>query len=230
MRLIKLVFFATLAVSSLTSTRLDASDRNNHASDLQVPRAPEQGGPRRWLLASTEPQPVFDAPSVEAEVLDHLSKGTVLSNLGCQAAGTRVWCSVQTLDRPLLGYVDAKSLTPSKDTSGVVTTGVNDSPGRAKKGDFNAKAEIPCAQIEGQDLGICLASAAQSGGGDATIVITFSNGFKRTLFFVNGRFTRANATMSGVGTDTDWYVENGTFVIRVDDQRFKLPVDLTLGN
>jgi hypothetical protein len=35
--------------------------------------------------------------------------------------------------------------------------------------------------------------------------------------------------MSGVGTDTDWSMAAGVFIIRVDDQRFELPEALVFG-
>ena len=63
---------------------------------------------------------------------------------------------------------------------------------------------------------------ARSKGGDATVVVTFANGFKRTLYFAHGMFIRADTTMSGVGYDTDWQVEGNMHIIRVDDQRYEL--------
>ena len=71
---------------------------------------------------------------------------------------------------------------------------------------------------------------ARGGGGDATVVATFSNGFARSLYFRNGDFLRANATMSGVGTDTEWTLKAGVYLIRVDDQRFELPEDFLFGS
>ena len=74
---------------------------------------------------------------------------------------------------------------------------------------------------------MCAAEATQSEDGAVeSVAITFPNGFRRTLFFSEGRFTRASATMSGVGTDTDWRVEAGRHLIRVEDQRFEVPGEL----
>ncbi len=94
---------------------------------------------------------------------------------------------------------------------------------RAKKRDFDASLTIPCAQVQGQSLGECVAKIARNASGDATVVVKFSNGFSRSLYFMEGTFLRANATMSGVGTDIEWRLESGVYLIRVDDQRFELP-------
>ena len=39
-------------------------------------------------------------------------------------------------------------------------------------------------------------------------------------------FISADPTMSGVRTDTEWSVQDGIHVIRVDDQRYMLPNNL----
>ena len=108
--------------------------------------------------------------------------------------------------------------------------GTDDSKRRAGKGDFDTKGEIPCAQERGQPMGRCRAAVARSGGGDATVVVTFPNGFARRLYFVHGEFVRASATMSGVGTDADWRLENELHFVRVDDQRYELPDAMVFGN
>lgn len=101
---------------------------------------------------------------------------------------------------------------------------------RAKQGDFDAADSVRCAQIRGQEMGTCSAEVARGGEGEATVLVTFANGFSRMLHFEEGAFTRANATMSGVGTDTDWRNEDDLLVIRVDDQRYELPVSLVFGH
>ena len=58
---------------------------------------------------------------------------------------------------------------------------------------------------------------------------TFGNGFSRLLFFAHGEFIRGDSTMSGVGTDTDWRVENGLHIIRVDDQSYLVPIGFVVG-
>ena len=100
---------------------------------------------------------------------------------------------------------------------------------RAKSGDFEAAGEVRCAQEVGQSLGPCGAKVARASG-SAAVVVTFPNGFERTLTFSDGEFLRGNATMSGVGTDTDWRLDGGLFYVRVDDQRFELPEALVFGD
>ena len=87
---------------------------------------------------------------------------------------------------------------------------------------------VRCAQEPGDALVACEASIARDGG-KAAVTITFPSGFSRTLLFENGAFQRGNATMSGVGTDTDWRGEGATHWVRVDDQRFEVPTALLRG-
>ena len=108
-------------------------------------------------------------------------------------------------------------------------TGLQDSKARAKDGDFDARGTVPCAQIRGQELGECSAGVARGPDGEATVVVTFSNGFSRQLYFAGDAFVRANATMSGVGTDISERREAGVRYLRVDDQRFELPDGLIFG-
>ena len=99
---------------------------------------------------------------------------------------------------------------------------------RARAKDFDASAPIRCAQEVGQVMGECEAFAARAGTAVA-VVARFGNGFARTLSFQDGAFMRGSATMSGVGTDTDWHRVDGVYHVRVDDQRFEIPEALVLG-
>ncbi len=101
---------------------------------------------------------------------------------------------------------------------------------RTKAGTFDTKGEIACAQEVGEALGTCSVAVARSGDAAAAVVVVFPNGFKRTLMFGDGVFVRGDATMSGVGTDTDWHLSGGLYQIRVDDQRFELPETLVFGD
>lgn len=100
---------------------------------------------------------------------------------------------------------------------------------RAKSGSFDVVGEVACAQEVGQPMGSCTAQVARVGSSAAAVVVTFANGFARTLLFDDGVFARGNPTMSGVGTDTDWRVSEGTHFVRVDDQRYELPDALVFG-
>ena len=100
---------------------------------------------------------------------------------------------------------------------------------RAQKNDFDAQAQISCSQERGEPIGECTANIARGADGDATVVVSFPNGFKRALYFLHGKFISANATMSGSGSDTDWEKVNGLHIIRVDDQRYELRDDFIFG-
>lgn len=84
-------------------------------------------------------------------------------------------------------------------------------------------ASIACAQEQGESLGQCTYRVTQDASGKTTVTVAFTNGFRRMLFFADGKFLKGNATMSGVGTDTDWKLKDGLHRIRVDDQRFEIP-------
>lgn len=99
---------------------------------------------------------------------------------------------------------------------------------RAKAGDYDAASVVRCAQEVGEALDPCEASVARDAA-STVLVVTFPNGFKRMLMFEEGSFLRGDTTMSGVGTDTDWMLEDDVYHIRVDDQRFLIPVPLVTG-
>lgn len=100
---------------------------------------------------------------------------------------------------------------------------------RARAGQFDTTGEIRCAQVAGQTLVPCDAAVARADG-SAVVVVTFPNGFARTLTFSGREFLRGNPTMSGVGTDTDWHRSDGMYHVRVDDQRFEIPEALVFGD
>ncbi|MCK0166492.1 hypothetical protein MWU52_02895 [Jannaschia sp. S6380] len=104
-----------------------------------------------------------------------------------------------------------------------------DSFRRARRGDFDIHARIPCAQEAGEAMMECDVAVARGSDGSATARVTFPNGFARFLQFARSEFLRADATMSGNGTDTDWKVVDGMHLIRVDDQRYALPEALIRG-
>ena len=184
--------------------------------------------PRRLQVANG-PAAFYTAPATDSEMTLTLPQATVLTNLGCETIGSLVWCKVAQLHGAGEGYVEGKNLQPARGPDGLIPTGGDDSKARARAEDFDDTDEVPCAQERGQELGTCRADVARSGGGDATVVVTFTNGFARQLYFTHGAFMRGSATMSGVGTDTDWDLTRGVYSIRVDDQRFEIPERFILG-
>lgn len=114
-------------------------------------------------------------------------------------------------------------------SAGVAVADIKSATSRAKAGEFDAVAEISCAQEVGEALGPCEAAVARDDA-STVVVVTFPNGFARLLMFEGGDFLRGNTTMSGVGTDTDWSLSDGLYRVRVDDQQFELPAIVVTGS
>lgn len=197
--------------------------------DDRLYQTPAKGGVRRWQIAPGRDTPVHDARTANAGVVRLLPPGTIVANAGCQADDDQRWCKVRLLASRTTGFVQAEFLEPARGPDGIVPLGPDDSEHRARKRRFDVTGNIHCAQERGQTMGPCRVGIARGVGGDATAVATFPNGFARRLRFVHGRFISANATMSGSGTDTDWRVENGRHLIRVDDQRYDILDALLFG-
>lgn len=219
---------ALSALACLSATVLAAPMNAQEALLPQPWPSPEEGGPRRLEVTGAATLLFLD-PSDASESVTRLDPNSVVSNLGCDEGVGQVWCHVAAGAGRPTGFVKASEVIPAVGPDGVVPMGVDDSRRRAGQGDYDATGRIACAQNEGESLGRCTASIARSGGGDATIVATFGNNFSRELYFTHGAFTRANATMSGVGRDTDWEVQDGIYRIRVDDQRFEIDAAFVLG-
>lgn len=189
--------------------------------------APEDGGLRRW--AAAEPFDLFAEPSGSAARVAPAAPGAVFDNLGCREVAGAFWCRLQARDGGAKGFARARSLVPVQGPDGIIAVGPDDSKSRARRRDFDATGAVACAQEVGESLGQCRASVARSGGGDATVVVTFANGFARQLYFGHGAFVSASATMSGAGRDTEWTLDGDLYVIRVDDQQYRISRDFILG-
>lgn len=196
--------------------------------DAALYHAPKDGGVRRWRVVSGGDLRL--SPSSTAAVVATHQPGAVLSNMGCRAEGRQVWCNVRPFRGGPRGFMLADQLEPAAGPDGSISMGADDSRHRAGRKDFDASGNVSCAPERGQSLRACSAAVARGDGGDATVVITFPNGFARKLYFVHGEFVSASATMSGVGRDTDWDLKDGVHRIRVDDQRFELPDALVFGD
>ena len=184
---------------------------------------PAEGGPRRWELSIPGGHKMYASPTFSSPVIRTLSDGAILTNFGCVDAENLLWCNVKPLRQRTRGFVPAEHLRPARGPDVVVPMGVDNSPERARQGQFDLQGQIACAQEQGQSMSQCKFGVARSSGGDASVVVMFANGFRRTLYFSHGTFIRADTTMSGTGFDTDWRKDGALHVIRVDDQRFELP-------
>ena len=94
----------------------------------------------------------------------------------------------------------------------------------------NSPETIACSQDTDTPLDQCRYQVKRDENGKTTVTVVFANSFKRKLYFEDGKFLKANVTMSGVGTDTDWSIRDGTHVIRVERQRYEVPSALVGGN
>ncbi|MEM9782518.1 MAG: hypothetical protein AAF899_08590 [Pseudomonadota bacterium] len=195
----------------------------------EIPAAPAQGGPRRWEVTAADGVAMRAARSRDARLVARLDRGAILANLGCARAASTVWCSVRPLQGRVPGFVEAAALRAARAPDGTVPIGADDSLDRARRGDFDARGTMRCAQERGEAMGECSLGVARGTGGDATVAVTFGTGFTRLLFFRHGAFTRADTTMSGNGFDTDWRRDGALHLIRVDDQRFELPDAIIFG-
>ncbi|WP_434052053.1 MAG: hypothetical protein RDA78_22740 [Roseibium sp.] len=215
-------FVAVLPVPGNTALAQDTAKLGNF-------KPPREGGVRRWEVAGSGAQ-VFREPAKGADLVTTLDAGAVLQNRGCSESAGVVWCEVRSLRGDVRGNIVASQLRPVKGPDGIVATGLDDSRRRADRRNFDADDVIPCAQEQGQALGKCEAAVARGVGGDATVVVTFQNGFARKLYFLHGEFVKASATMSGVGTDMEWRFDKAIHHVRVDDQRFELPDRFVFGD
>lgn len=220
---------ATALVIALSAWAQDRTTESGGAATGETAAAAEEGGPRRWQVTARDGLPMHIGPAVDARVIETHAEGAILSNLGCERAGGRAWCTVKPLRGRTRGYVAAEHLRPARGPDGTVPMGADDSALRARQGNFDASGTVPCAQLRGQPMGQCTFGVARGSGGDATVVVTFSNGFRRMLFFAHGEFISGDTTMSGNGFDTDWRTEGELHMIRVDDQRYELPHAVIFG-
>lgn len=213
---------AQLAAVILTAG-ITSAQHTEFASDETAFAAPRDGGVRRWQVTEGSDLGLVRAPGGDDVKNGLLGAGAIVTNLGCAKTGGNMWCEVRSLHGGPKGFASADRLTPVAGPDGIIARGSNDTARRAKRKKFDATAEILCAQEKGESLAPCPFGVARSDGGDATAAVTFNTGFVRFLFFMHGEFISASATMSGAGRDTDWDLQDGVHVIRVDDQQFEIP-------
>jgi hypothetical protein len=192
--------------------------------------APEEGGPRLWeVKGASDAVELRETPSTNGRSLVRYARGTLVSNLGCRRAESRVWCDVQELGGGPRGFVAFDDLTPALSPDGAIATGPDDSALRAGRGEFDATGSLACAQHRGQPMRECAFGVARAGGGWATVVVTLAGGRKRSLYFANGR---------PIGTDTGEADPTGEFrasregdlnFIRVGDERYEIPDAVAMG-
>jgi len=193
----------------------------------RVPAAPEDGGPRNWVVVGA-----FDGldlrvePSETAGITGSLADQTILDNLGCRAADGRAWCDVQQLGGGPRGFVPAEYLEPAVSPDGSVATGPDDSAERAGRGEFDAWGSVPCAQAAGQPMGQCEIAVARAGGGYATVVVDWPDGSTRAIFFRMGRPIGSDAPGEAEFRATR---DADLNFVDIGDERYEIPDAVVLG-
>jgi hypothetical protein len=200
------------------------------AADIDIPSAPEDGGPRDWEVTGVSRALNLRAgPSVTAEVIAAFPLGAILDNLGCISAEGRIWCDVQQLGGGPRGYVAYEFLKPAVSPDGSVSTGPDDSALRAGQGDFDATGHIPCAQYLGQPMMQCEFGVARAGGGYATVVVEMPDGSKRAIYFRMGMPIGADTSEADGCPEFSATREGDLHLIRIGNERYEIPEAVVLG-
>ena len=229
---------ASISAMLLIATSLPARDEGRMSdpetalasSVAEIPAPPEEGGPLNWqVFGVSTTLNLREKPSVTAPVISGYAPGTILDNLGCEAAGGRVWCDVQQLGGGPRGYVAAEFLKPAISPNGAAVTGPDDSALRAGQGQFDAKGSIPCAQAAGQPVTDCEFGVARSGGGYATVVVTRPDGRKRAISFRMGIPVGADTSQADGYGEFRADKEADLHLIRIGDERYEIPDAVILG-
>ncbi|WP_251977547.1 SH3 domain-containing protein [Salinicola avicenniae] len=199
------------------------------ADSVEVPAAPEDGGPRNWQVVNVSGGLNLRAePSASAGIVARLEAGTLLDNLGCRGAEARAWCDVQPLGGGPRGYVAADFLTPAISPDGSAATGPDDSALRAGQGDYDATGSVPCAMAADQSISRCAFGVARSGGGYATVVIDKPDGLSRVVYFRLGRAIGAGTSEADPGEFRASHAGD-LHTIRIGDERYEIPDAVVLG-
>lgn len=101
----------------------------------------------------------------------------VLHNLRCELINDRVWCHIESLHTGMKADTLSEFFAPAVGPDDTVPMGPDKSSRQVRKGKFDAANNVSCAQVQGQSMQKCTARIARSGGGEANVVVMFSNGF-----------------------------------------------------
>lgn len=94
---------------------------------------------------------------------------------------------------------------------------------RAGSGKFDARGNVPCAQLKGQPTVPCKFGVARDPGGNATVVVTRPDGTKRALFFEKGRFVSADTSQADGYPEYGAKREGDLNMIHVGTERYEIP-------
>jgi hypothetical protein len=94
---------------------------------------------------------------------------------------------------------------------------------RAGMGKFDATGNIPCAQAKGQPMGQCAFGVARGGAGTAALVVTRTDGRKRTIFFDKGKATGADLSQADGNMEFRATKEADLYRIQAGNERYEIP-------
>jgi hypothetical protein len=127
------------------------------------------------------------------------------------------------------GFVVADLLEPAIGPDGAVATGLDESALRAGQGDFEATGKIPCAQSQGQPMGLCDFGVARHGGSYATVVVTGPDRHGRALYFKRGVAIGADTAQADGYPDFTAEKAGDLHRISVGTERYEIPDAVVLG-
>lgn len=210
------------SIRALKSSLLVGAALLVQAASAEVPRAPEDGGPRAFEVTAAGGLNLRAQPDTGAPVLATFGAGTVLDNLGCLETGGRAWCDVQRLGGGPRGFVAAEFIQPQIAPHGAVATGPDDSASRAGQGEFDATGELPCAWASGQPSRPCRFGVARAGGGYATVVVEFGDNRKRAIYFRAGIPVGADTGQADGYPEFSARKEMDLHLIQVGQERYEI--------
>jgi heat shock protein HslJ len=205
-------------------------DGAGETSSSAVPAAPEDGGPRAWIVPDGPGGlELRERAAAGATVQARYPAGTLLDNLGCEEAAGEAWCYVQELGGGAVGYVPASRVEPAVSPDGSVATGYDDSAERAGRGDFDATGSVPCAMTAGQPMAECDFAVARAGGGYATVVVQRLDGGERIVYFRMGRPVGISSSEADPAGELQASEEGDLHFVRVGEERYEIPHAVALG-
>ena len=157
--------------------------------------------------------PIRAEPDAASQSIGGAFPGQVLRNDGCEGA----WCRVATLDGSVGGWADRGDLAAA------------DGALRAGQGAFDATGLIPCAKGSGAPMAPCAFGVARDGGGTAAVAVFRPFGPSRALFFSDGALLGADTSEADGRHEVSVTREADLFLIRVNDERYEIPLAVIEG-
>ncbi|MBK0399024.1 SH3 domain-containing protein [Limibaculum sp. M0105] len=214
---------AGLAIACLLASALPAGGAD-------VPLSAGEGGPRHWEVTGVQSSLALrEGPTTASRRIARLAPGAILTNLGCEDAGGRVWCDVQPFRGGPRGFAAHEFLKHAQAPDGSYPTGEDPSALRAGRGDFDARGPLGCAFADGQPMGECAFGVARGGGGDATVVVDRPDGLKRAIFVVRGAPVGADTSEADGYHDFTTHRAADVYRVQIGQERYEIVDAIVFG-